>query len=251
MARFRTTCPVGPEPTRARAGRRWRPVPRQLPDEGRRRLPERARTSQTLARLTVRKLRKMKVRRVRLAFDDSYFTGPAVNPAWPSTYIPEDVVPPISSLWVDQGQDPTGYGFVPDPAATAAQTFRSALQRNGLKVRPQVAPRSRSPGGRRRRLGVQRSARRDRGAHPRGQRQPGGRGAGPPRRPGRAAGGLLRGRRRIGPRRAASGSAYRWPATSCTTAAGSPAATGSATDTLAGVLAARRETRTSRGCGRC
>jgi D-alanyl-D-alanine carboxypeptidase/D-alanyl-D-alanine-endopeptidase (penicillin-binding protein 4) len=94
---------------------------------------------QTLARLTVSKLRKMNVRRVRLAFDDSYFSGPSVNPAWPSTYIAEDVVPPISSLWVDQGQDPTGYGFVPDPAATAAQTFRSALQRNGLKVRRQVA----------------------------------------------------------------------------------------------------------------
>ena len=61
---------------------------------------------QTLARLTVRKLRTMKVRRVRLAFDDSYFSGPAVNPAWPASYIPEDVVPPISSLWVDQGQDP-------------------------------------------------------------------------------------------------------------------------------------------------
>ncbi len=86
----------------------------------------------------------MNVRRVRLAYDDSYFSGPAVNPAWPSTYIPEDVVPPISSLWVDQGQDPDGSGYVPDPAATAAQAFRSALQRNGLKVRPQVV-RARSP----------------------------------------------------------------------------------------------------------
>ena len=94
---------------------------------------------QTLAKATVRKLRTMKVRRVRLAFDDSYFTGPAVNPAWPSSYIPEDVVPPISSLWVDQGQQPDGFGYVSDPAASAAQVFRSALQRNGLKVRPQVA----------------------------------------------------------------------------------------------------------------
>ena len=94
---------------------------------------------QTLARLTVRKLRAMKVSRVRLAFDDSYFSGPSFNPAWPATYVPEDVVPPITALWVDQGQEPDGYGYVPNPAATAAQSFRSALQSSGLMVRPQVA----------------------------------------------------------------------------------------------------------------
>ena len=43
-------------------------------------------------------------RAVRLAYDDSYFTGPAVNPAWPDTYVPEDVVPPISALWVDEAR---------------------------------------------------------------------------------------------------------------------------------------------------
>jgi D-alanyl-D-alanine carboxypeptidase/D-alanyl-D-alanine-endopeptidase (penicillin-binding protein 4) len=79
------------------------------------------------------------VRRVRLAYDDSYFTGPAINPAWPASYVPDGVVPPISSLWVDQGQDPDGFGYVSDPAARAAQVFRAALQRGGLKVRPQVS----------------------------------------------------------------------------------------------------------------
>ena len=110
MARFRTT--VRWVPSRrsscwsAAATRSW-PAPRRRPTSA-----TRTRTDvQTLARLTVRKLRTMNVRRVRLAFDDSYFSGPSVNPAWPSTYIPEDVVPPISSLWVDQGQDPTGYGY--------------------------------------------------------------------------------------------------------------------------------------------
>ncbi len=93
---------------------------------------------QTLAKLAVRKLRAMKIGRVRLAFDDSYFSGPAVNPAWPDTYIPESVVPPISALWVDEGLSPGGYSFVSDPAATAAQVFGSALRSNGLKVRPQV-----------------------------------------------------------------------------------------------------------------
>jgi D-alanyl-D-alanine carboxypeptidase/D-alanyl-D-alanine-endopeptidase (penicillin-binding protein 4) len=93
---------------------------------------------QTLARKAVRALHAKKIRRVRLAFDDSYFSGPAVNPAWPATYIPEGVVPPISSLWVDEGASPTGSGFLEDPAQGAAQVFRSALQGSGLKVAPKV-----------------------------------------------------------------------------------------------------------------
>lgn len=92
----------------------------------------------TLAARTVAKLRTMKVARVRLAFDDSAFSGPAVNPHWPASYITEGVVPPISALWVDEGLDADGYGFVTDPAARAAQVFRSALISSGLRVRPEV-----------------------------------------------------------------------------------------------------------------
>ena len=93
----------------------------------------------TLAQQTARQLRAMKVKRVRLGFDDSYFTGPAVNPAWPGTYIPEGVVPPISALWVDEGHDPDGFGFLSDPAAGAANQFRAALEAAGVKVGPQVS----------------------------------------------------------------------------------------------------------------
>lgn len=88
----------------------------------------------TLARLTVRRLRELDVRRVRLAYDDSAFSGPAVNPAWPATYVPEGVVPPITSLWVDQGRSPSGTGYVEDPSARAAAVFASALRRQGLAV---------------------------------------------------------------------------------------------------------------------
>ena len=91
-----------------------------------------------LARQAVLKLRTMKVKRVRLDYDDSYFTGPAVNPAWPSTYVPEGVVPPISSLWVDEGRSPGGNGFVDDPAAGAADSFADALRGNGLKVAAEI-----------------------------------------------------------------------------------------------------------------
>jgi D-alanyl-D-alanine carboxypeptidase/D-alanyl-D-alanine-endopeptidase (penicillin-binding protein 4) len=137
MARFRTTV-------------RWVPERRQLvlvgggdpylassPREARDGYARRADIS-TLARLTARKLRSMQVPRVRLAYDDSYFTGPAVNPAWPDTYVPEGVVPPITSLWVDQGRSASGDGYVDDPAADAAEAFRSALQRQGLAVRKRV-----------------------------------------------------------------------------------------------------------------
>ncbi len=137
MARFRTSV-------------RWVSSTRQLvlvgggdpflvssPRLGRSSYPLRA-DLQTLARSTVRKLRSLKVRRVQLAYDDSHFTGPSVNPAWPTSYISEAVVPPISALWVNQGQSPTGSGFLSDPAAGAAQVFATALRSAGLTVGPRV-----------------------------------------------------------------------------------------------------------------
>ena len=146
----------------------------------------------------------MKVRQVRLGFDDSYFTGPSVNPQWPATYIPEDVVPPISALWVDEGQEPDGYGFVADPAAAAASDVPLRADLGGDEGRPPGTshehPDRRDRGG----LGGERPAGRDRRADPGGQRQPGRRGAGSPRRAGRAPGGLVPGRRGRGPRGAAA-----------------------------------------------
>jgi D-alanyl-D-alanine carboxypeptidase/D-alanyl-D-alanine-endopeptidase (penicillin-binding protein 4) len=87
----------------------------------------------TLARRTAQTLRKDGVTRVRLRYDDSLFTGPAVNPAWPDTYLPEDVVPPITALWADEGHA-EHYGFVRDPSAEAASDFRRALVAAGIKV---------------------------------------------------------------------------------------------------------------------
>ena len=145
MTRFRTTV-------------RWVPKTHQLvlvgggdpflassPGLGRSSYPDRA-DVQTLARQAVGKLDSMKVSRVRLAFDDSYFTGPAINPAWPDSYVTEAVVSPITSLWVDEGKSSTGVGFLDDPAAGAAQVFGSALRSNGLKVGPRVG-RARIPEG--------------------------------------------------------------------------------------------------------
>jgi D-alanyl-D-alanine carboxypeptidase/D-alanyl-D-alanine-endopeptidase (penicillin-binding protein 4) len=88
----------------------------------------------TLARQTARALREDGVRRVRLGYDDSLFSGPTENPHWRADYIPDDIVSPITSLWVDEGRDPFGYGRVADPSFTAAAVFAQALGDAGIRV---------------------------------------------------------------------------------------------------------------------
>jgi serine-type D-Ala-D-Ala carboxypeptidase/endopeptidase (penicillin-binding protein 4) len=86
----------------------------------------------TLARKTARELRTEGVRRVRLGYDDTLFSGPAGNPHWRADYLPTGVVPPITSLWVDEAR--SGYGFSGDPSLGAAQAFAAALADAGIAV---------------------------------------------------------------------------------------------------------------------
>lgn len=88
----------------------------------------------TLARRSARALEADGVRRVRLGYDDSLFSGPAENPHWRPDYVPTGVVSPITALWVDEGRDPDGYGKVADPSLTAAAAFAAALADAGIKV---------------------------------------------------------------------------------------------------------------------
>ena len=97
----------------------------------------------TLARATAKALLDLGRSSVRLGYDDGLFEGPAFNPAWPGTYLP-DVVTPITALWVDEGRDPGGYLRSPDPALAAAQAFAAALERRGITVRG--APREKPVG---------------------------------------------------------------------------------------------------------
>ncbi|WP_435770442.1 D-alanyl-D-alanine carboxypeptidase/D-alanyl-D-alanine endopeptidase [Nocardioides sp. SYSU DS0651] len=112
--------------------------------------PDRA-DVRTLARRTARALKAEGVRRVELAYDDTLFTGPQVHPTWEPDYIPDDVVSPISSLWVDQGREADSFDRVADPAATAAAEFGRALQRYGVEVAGEpvrgTAPPSAAPVG--------------------------------------------------------------------------------------------------------
>ena len=109
--------------------------------------PERADMT-TLAELTAAKLRKQGRTRVAVGYDDSWFTGPSVNPAWRPDYIPDDVVSPITALWVDQGREPGSFDRVADPSLTAAQTFISALTAAGIEVQGPPAYGVAEPGGR-------------------------------------------------------------------------------------------------------
>jgi D-alanyl-D-alanine carboxypeptidase/D-alanyl-D-alanine-endopeptidase (penicillin-binding protein 4) len=97
----------------------------------------------TLAHQAAAALLRQHHRRVSLTYDASLFTGPAFNPHWRETYR-ADVVSPISALWVDEGRDPDGPGFVADPARTAAQLFAAVLRKDGITVtrgpRPGGAP---------------------------------------------------------------------------------------------------------------
>lgn len=73
-------------------------------------------------------------KRVRLRYDTSLFSGPADSPAWEPSYVPDGVVSPIVSLWVDRGVPASGWGRVADPARVAAETFAEALRAEGVRV---------------------------------------------------------------------------------------------------------------------
>ncbi len=88
----------------------------------------------TLARETAAALAERGRTRVRVGYDDSLFTGPESEDTWESDYLPDDVVSPITALWVDEGRDPDGFGRVDDPAAHAADVFVRALTRAGVQV---------------------------------------------------------------------------------------------------------------------
>jgi len=89
-------------------------------------------TTQQLAARTAKALVARHIKAIRLRYDDHLFSGPAVSPNWPSTYLPENVVPPISALWVDEARGPTGY--VSDPAAAATAVFAAQLRARGIRV---------------------------------------------------------------------------------------------------------------------
>ena len=94
----------------------------------------------TLAAQAAEQLRRDGHRSVLVRYDDSLFTGPEINPAWERDYVPDDVVSPVTALWVDQGRkeadDSERSG---DPSLAAALAFAAELRRNGVRVQEVAA----------------------------------------------------------------------------------------------------------------
>ncbi|MGL5810434.1 MAG: D-alanyl-D-alanine carboxypeptidase/D-alanyl-D-alanine endopeptidase [Nocardioides sp.] len=95
----------------------------------------------TLAGRAAEALRADGVRRVRIGYDSSLFSGPPGASSWPADYLADEVVAPITALWADEGRPASGFGRTSDPAAAAALVFRDALARAGIAARgaPRVA----------------------------------------------------------------------------------------------------------------
>jgi len=94
----------------------------------------------TLAAQTAAALKQEGRTSVKLGYDDSLFSEPSFNPAWPAHYLPEHVVSRVTALWVDGGRPAQGSGRVDDPSLYAAQTFAAALAARGITVVGEPAP---------------------------------------------------------------------------------------------------------------
>lgn len=90
----------------------------------------------TLAELATRTAVDLKdrgIKKVRLGWDDSLFSGPARNPTWPDGYVATDVVAPVNALTADHAET-QGLARAPDPAAAAASSFAARLEKRGITV---------------------------------------------------------------------------------------------------------------------
>lgn len=92
-----------------------------------------------LAALTARRLSGGDDAAVRLGYDDSLFSGPAVSPQWEDDYVSSGVVAPVTALMADQGRvGPDAVARYANPAAGAADAFARLLEEAGVEVRGQV-----------------------------------------------------------------------------------------------------------------
>lgn len=88
-----------------------------------------------LARRTASALLADDITSVRIGYDDSLFTGPAVDADWRSTYITSDVVAPVTALQVDGGRERPGFAArTDDPSLDAAREFAAMLDEHGVTV---------------------------------------------------------------------------------------------------------------------
>lgn len=91
----------------------------------------------TLAERTAAALREAGVGQVSVGYDASLFTSPVGSAGWEDNYLPNQVVTPITALWVDRGiRDGRRTS---DPAREAAGAFAQALQDEGIDLDGEIA----------------------------------------------------------------------------------------------------------------
>ncbi len=103
-------------------------------------------TLASLAAATARALKAQGRTTASIGYDTSLYTGPALAPGWPESYVSTGNVTPVVSLEVDQGRLTTAgapedsddpYNLSPratDPAGMAAASFAGLLAADGIRV---------------------------------------------------------------------------------------------------------------------
>ncbi|GAA1477859.1 D-alanyl-D-alanine carboxypeptidase/D-alanyl-D-alanine-endopeptidase [Nocardioides aestuarii] len=121
------------------------PTLERTPDEASAGVPDLAtlarRTAEALAQGGKAQGGRKKVKPVRLSYDATLFTGPSASSHWRADYVPDDIVSPITALWVDEGLSPDHTYRFDDPAAAAADVFAAALREAGVPVAGPVTAR--------------------------------------------------------------------------------------------------------------
>ncbi|OCK13530.1 D-alanyl-D-alanine carboxypeptidase/D-alanyl-D-alanine endopeptidase [Cutibacterium avidum] len=96
-------------------------------------------STEQLAKRTAAALKKAGTKSVTVRFDDTLFSGPTWNSAWPIDNYSDEVTP-ITSLWVDEGMiNNNPWNRSKTPAVLATNTFVGQLRSAGIKVTGSVA----------------------------------------------------------------------------------------------------------------
>lgn len=90
-----------------------------------------------LARRTAAALKESGTTSVSLGVDASLFTGPDVTTHWESSYVPGNIITPVSALWTDVGIGADGIRER-KPADSAARVFATLLGKDGISVKPAI-----------------------------------------------------------------------------------------------------------------
>ncbi|MDU4542812.1 MAG: D-alanyl-D-alanine carboxypeptidase [Klebsiella michiganensis] len=91
-------------------------------------------STEQLAKRTAAALKKAGTKSVTVRFDDTLFSGPTWNSAWPIDNYSDEVTP-ITSLWVDEGMiNNNPWDRSKTPAVLATNTFVGQLRSAGITV---------------------------------------------------------------------------------------------------------------------